>query len=61
VTKDKDAERRRHENENLVARMRSGETLARIDASATFFPPRPVILKDFKELARIFESKEKSE
>lgn len=42
--------RRKLKNEDLVHRMREGESLALLPQTATFFPPRPIIKKDTKAL-----------
>ena len=47
-----DATKRAAENADLVRRMRAGENLARIESSATWFPPRPAIAKNPALVAR---------
>ncbi len=42
--------RRKFKNEDLIHRMREGESLALIPSQATFFQPRPIIKKDLKAL-----------
>ncbi len=46
--------RRQQHNNDLIRRMRSGEPLNAIDSKARWFPPRPVIEKDQKEIARVY-------
>lgn len=50
----RDEEKRKAENDELIRRMRRGESLSRCDASDTWFQPRPVIKKNKKEMARIY-------
>lgn len=42
-------------NDEVLRKMKSGESLARVPQSATWFPPRPKIVKDFKALKEIFK------
>ena len=47
-------QRRRQHNLNIRKRMKQGDDLARgLDVSDTWFPPRPIIEKDQKEIYRI--------
>jgi hypothetical protein len=46
--------RRQEKNKEIVDRMRAGESLATIDQKATWWPPRPIIKKDLKEIARLY-------
>jgi hypothetical protein len=48
------AELRNKHNGDLIRRMRNGESLNAIDSKASWFPPRPVIEKDKKEMARLY-------
>lgn len=43
--------RRAERNQDLIDRMRAGDPLQR-PASESFFPPRPIIKKDPREVAR---------
>jgi len=47
--------RKRH-NQNLIRKMRSGEPLWSFDSSASWFPPRPIIAKDKRAVARLYGS-----
>lgn len=47
------------ENADLIARMRRGQTLARVDHQATWWPPRPIIKKDPHLVARALGDPEK--
>ena len=47
-------ERRRRENADLLARYRAGEKLARIDATATWWPRHPPIKKDEAALRKLY-------
>jgi len=49
--------KRKKRNKELVKRMRQGETLSSFDAQLSFFPPRPLIEKDEKEVERLFKKK----
>lgn len=51
---------REAENKSIIERLRRGESITRINASATWFPPRPVIKKDEKALNFVF-SKDKED
>lgn len=52
--KKKQEEERKRKNQELLARVRNGESTALIPASATWFPPRPILKKDEKEIKRLF-------
>jgi hypothetical protein len=41
-------------NEEVIRKMKVGESLAVIPPSATWFPPRAVIVKDIKEVKKLF-------
>lgn len=45
---------RRQHNADLIRRMRNGEPLNAVDSKASWFPPRPVIEKDPREMARLY-------
>jgi hypothetical protein len=47
-------ELRRQHNLDLMRRMRGGESLNAYDSKASWFPPRPVIKKDEKEVSRVY-------
>lgn len=46
---------RRQHNADLIRRMRNGEPLNAIDSKASWYPPRPVIKKDQREIARLYQ------
>lgn len=51
---DKDEKRRKSENDDLIRRMRMGESLVRVDVLDTWFPPRPTIKKDKDAIRRLY-------
>lgn len=50
------SEIRRQHNLDLMRRMRGGESLNAYDSKASWYPPRPVIKKDDKEISRVYDS-----
>ena len=60
--KDKNvSELRRQHNYDLIRKMRAGDSLTSFDSRASWFPPRPVIEKDVREMARVYQSGEPNE
>lgn len=51
-------EHRRRENRDIIERMKRGETLVKTDVMSTWFPPRPIVKKDKREMARIYGDKD---
>ena len=47
---------RTERNQELLRRMRNGDSLTAFDSSSSWFPPRPTIEKDKKEMARLYEN-----
>ncbi len=47
-------EDRKKHNEDLIRRMRRGDDLSAINKDEIFFPVRPKIKKDKKEIARLY-------
>jgi len=45
-----DSEKRKQRNNEILAKLRNGESLSTIPGSATWFPPRPIIKKDLTKL-----------
>lgn len=45
--------RKRH-NEDLIRRMHNGEALCTFDSKDSWFPPRPIVKKDKKEVERLY-------
>jgi hypothetical protein len=45
---------RQKHNSDLIRRMRNGEALNAVDSKASWFPPRPIIQKDEREMARLY-------
>lgn len=45
---------RKQRNADLLRRMRSGEPLTSFDSRASWFPPRPIIKKDAREIERLY-------
>ena len=54
------AEKRKKKNEDLIKRMKAGETLSSFNAQASWFPPRPDIKKDAKIIKELFEEEKKA-
>lgn len=50
---------RKKHNENLIERMRKGESLQSHDAISSWFPPRPIIEKDKEALKQLYASADK--
>lgn len=46
---------RRQHNSELIRKMRNGESLTSFDSKASWYPPRPVIEKDKREMARLYD------
>lgn len=51
-------ERRRKENADLIERMKRGEQLSLIDQQASWWPPRPIIKKDWEIIRKLAEDKD---
>jgi len=49
---------RRKRNEEILEKFFKGESLAKVPPQATWFPPRPIIKKDHKEMARLYGTEE---
>ena len=47
-------ERRKQHNRDLLHRFKTGDNLVAFDETMSFFPPRPLIKKDKKEMARLY-------
>lgn len=47
---------RKQHNSELIRRMRNGEPLNAVDSKASWFPPRPIIQKDPREIARVYNT-----
>lgn len=45
---------RKQHNGDLIRRMRNGDSLNAVDSKASWFPPRPTIEKDKREMARLY-------
>lgn len=45
--------KREERNRELVERMRQGDSLSQFNPQLSFFPPRPVIKKDPREIRRV--------
>lgn len=45
---------RRQHNQDLIRKMRNGESLTSFDSKASWYPPRPSIEKDKREMARLY-------
>lgn len=55
-TNSKSSELRRQHNLDLMRRMRGGESLNAYDSKASWFPPRPIVKKDEKEISRVYQN-----
>ncbi len=51
--KDKDLLRREH-NQELIRRMRQGDSLTAYDSKSSWFPPRPIIEKDSEAITKLY-------
>ena len=49
---------RRQHNSELIRKMRNGESMTSFDSKASWFPPRPTIEKDKREMARLYTAPE---
>jgi hypothetical protein len=49
-------DKRREHNQDLLRRMRSGESLRTVDSRASWFPPRPIIQKDQEAISRLYSA-----
>jgi hypothetical protein len=47
-------EKRKAKNEDLIRRMRAGESLALVKQTDTWFQPRPIIQKDQEAIKKLF-------
>lgn len=46
---------RRQHNQELIRRMRNGESLTSFDSKASWYPPRPIIEKDKEAIERLYQ------
>jgi hypothetical protein len=51
---------RRQHNADLIRRMRSGDSLTSFDSKASWYPPRPIIKKDTREMERVYRADTRS-
>ena len=51
---DQKKDARKEHNRDLIRRMRNGDSLTSYDSTASWFPPRPCIEKDEKEMVRLY-------
>ena len=49
-----DKDKRKERNKNLIERMRRNEPLNLYEPTSTFFPPRPRIAKNKKDIERLY-------
>lgn len=54
-------DRRRAHNDQLIDRMRRGDSLWAFDSQSSWFPPRPIIKKDEKSIKTLYEKDVKNE
>jgi hypothetical protein len=57
--KEKDQDNRKKHNQELIRRMRNGDSLKSFDNIASWYPPRPVIKKDPKAIEMLYSIKDK--
>lgn len=50
---------REKHNQDIIERMKSGDTLQRYTAQSSWFPPRPVIKKDVSAIEMLYGLKDK--
>jgi hypothetical protein len=50
---------RRQHNQDILRRLRSGEALMSYDSKDSWYPPRPIIKKDEREMARVYSRDDK--
>ncbi|MCX6117829.1 MAG: hypothetical protein NT027_09820 [Proteobacteria bacterium] len=53
-----DQDTRKRHNEQLIKRMKAGESLWSYDSKASWFPPRPIIEKDPEAIKRLYKTGE---
>jgi len=51
---EKEKETRKKANEELLRKMKSGESLKTVSVQATWFPPRPIIKKDGDKIKELY-------
>ena len=49
-----DEKKRKQENDRIIARMKRGESLATVPSEATWFPPRPLTVKNENDIKRLY-------
>ena len=52
---------RKQRNEQLLRRMKAGESLWSYDSKASWFPPRPMIEKDKEAIKRLYDGSSTSQ
>ena len=53
-----ETEKRKKANKSVLDRFMRGETLATVPPEATWFPPRPLIPKNRKDILKVYGIKE---
>jgi len=48
-------DKRLKHNQDIVRRMRQGETLSGFSSESSFFPPRPIIKKDLAVVKKLYK------
>ena len=48
---------RKKHNVDILKRMKDGESLRSFDSNSSWFPPRPLIAKDHKAIAKLYNKK----
>ena len=49
-----DNEKRKQRNKDIIERMKKGDPLSSFNPSSSFFPPRPIITKNKKDIERVY-------
>ncbi len=50
----KDDELRKKRNQDLIKRMREGDSLKTMDSFSSWYPPRPIIKKDPQAVSKLY-------
>lgn len=54
IKSNKEEQKRREHNGDLIRRMKDGETLTSFDSTSSWFPPRPIVKKDQRAIERLY-------
>lgn len=56
-TFDRSKNLRKERNEDVLDRLKKGDSLSSFDSYASWYPPRPIIKKDSKALGKLYGSR----